>query len=85
MGTLVGFPITSTLNDYDGGMFWKSQVVCGCCMFSVSILMIYVYQKMRKANSDDLWIPEDAQSIILADVFECCKPTRSHGLAKSWI
>ena len=48
LGTLVGFPVTSSLNDIETGTFWKSQVFTGCCMFSGAILMIYVYYKMPR-------------------------------------
>ncbi|KAJ3546416.1 hypothetical protein NM208_g2018 [Fusarium decemcellulare] len=44
-GTLVGFPVTSALNDIEAGMFWKSQVFNGCCMLSGSVLMLYVHYK----------------------------------------
>ncbi|KAF5230020.1 hypothetical protein FAUST_10043 [Fusarium austroamericanum] len=30
LGTLIGFPVTSALNDIEGGIFWKSQVFNGC-------------------------------------------------------
>ncbi|PQE07031.1 riboflavin transporter MCH5 protein [Rutstroemia sp. NJR-2017a BBW] len=50
LGTLVGFPVTSALNDNEAGVFWKSQVFNGCCMLGGALLMVYVYYKMpRKA------------------------------------
>ncbi|KAH6893529.1 putative monocarboxylate permease [Thelonectria olida] len=48
LGTLIGFPVTSALNDIETGIFWKSQVFNGCCMLIGAILMIYVHHKMPK-------------------------------------
>lgn len=45
LGTMVGFPVTSALNDVEGGIFWKSQLFNGCCMLSGGILMVYVCYK----------------------------------------
>lgn len=50
LGTLIGFPVTSALNDIQAGSFWKSQVFNGCCMLSGSVLMIYVYYKTSKSH-----------------------------------
>ncbi|KAE8363150.1 putative monocarboxylate permease [Aspergillus caelatus] len=50
LGTLVGFPVTSALNDIEKGLFWKSQALNGCCMFGGAVLMIYVYYKMPRAT-----------------------------------
>ncbi|KAM3074808.1 hypothetical protein ACMFMG_008222 [Clarireedia jacksonii] len=50
LGTLVGFPVTSALNDNEAGMFWKSQVFNGCCMLSGALLMVYVYYKMPRTT-----------------------------------
>ncbi|KAF5006895.1 hypothetical protein FDECE_6754 [Fusarium decemcellulare] len=41
LGTLVGFPVTSALNDIEAGIFWKSQVFSGCCMLSGAVLMVF--------------------------------------------
>ncbi|KAF9767251.1 hypothetical protein IL306_000206 [Fusarium sp. DS 682] len=49
LGTLVGFPVTSALNDIEAGSFWKSQVFNGCCMLSGSVLMMYVHYKSSKS------------------------------------
>ncbi|EAW09015.1 putative monocarboxylate permease [Aspergillus clavatus NRRL 1] len=46
LGTLVGFPVTSALNDIETGVFWKSQCLTGCCMLGGAVLMIYVFYKM---------------------------------------
>lgn len=48
LGTLIGFPVTSALNDIEAGVFWKSQAFNGCSMFAGAILMVYVYYKMPK-------------------------------------
>jgi predicted MFS family arabinose efflux permease len=48
LGTLVGFPVTSALNDIEMKVFWKSQCLNGCCMFGGAVLMIYVYYKMPR-------------------------------------
>lgn len=47
MGTLVGFPLTTALNDIEAGVFWKSQVANGCFMLSGSLLMLYVVRKCK--------------------------------------
>ncbi|EEA19317.1 monocarboxylate permease, putative [Talaromyces marneffei ATCC 18224] len=49
-GTLVGFPITSALNDIQTGTFWKSEVLNGSCMFCGAVLMVYVHYKMPKTS-----------------------------------
>lgn len=49
LGTLVGFPVTSALNDIEAGVFWKCQVFNGCCMLSGALLMVYVYHSCRAA------------------------------------
>ncbi|KAM0413625.1 hypothetical protein ACHAPD_006863 [Fusarium lateritium] len=49
LGTLIGFPVTSALNDIEAGSFWKSQVFNGCCMLAGSVLMIYVHFKTTKS------------------------------------
>ena len=46
LGTLVGFPVTSALDDIGTGTFWKSQVFNACCMLGGALLMVYVYYKM---------------------------------------
>ncbi|PQE24125.1 riboflavin transporter MCH5 protein [Rutstroemia sp. NJR-2017a BVV2] len=48
LGTLVGFPVTSALNDNEAGLFWKSQAFNGCCMLGGALLMVYVYYKMPR-------------------------------------
>jgi MFS family permease len=50
LGTLIGFPVTSALNDIEAGSFWKSQVFNGCCMLGGSMLMIYVHFKTTKSH-----------------------------------
>lgn len=50
LGTLIGFPVTSALNDIEAGVFWKSQVLNGCCMLGGAVLMVYVYYKMPRAT-----------------------------------
>lgn len=50
LGTLVGFPVTSALNDLDEGLFWKSQCFNGCCMAGGGVLMVYVYYKMSRTG-----------------------------------
>lgn len=50
LGTLVGFPVASALNNIETRTFWKSQVFTGCCMLSGAILMIYVYHKMPRTS-----------------------------------
>ncbi|KAL3428995.1 putative monocarboxylate permease [Aspergillus tetrazonus] len=48
LGTLVGFPVTSALNNIGAGVFWKSQCFNGCCMLGGSVLMVYVsYKTLR--------------------------------------
>lgn len=49
LGTLAGFPITSSLNDVEEGVFWKSQVFNGSCMLLGGLLMIVVFYKMRQS------------------------------------
>ena len=51
LGTLVGFPVTSTLNDIASGTFWKSQVFVGCCMLGGALLMVYVHYKTASRRS----------------------------------
>ncbi|KAL2800525.1 putative monocarboxylate permease [Aspergillus keveii] len=48
LGTLVGFPVTSALNEIEQGVFWKSQCLNGCCMLAGATLMVYVYHKMSR-------------------------------------
>ncbi|RYP27616.1 hypothetical protein DL767_007621 [Monosporascus sp. MG133] len=48
LGTLVGFPVTIALNDNEAGLFWKSQVLKGCCMLVGALLIVYVYYKMPR-------------------------------------
>ncbi|KAK2595583.1 hypothetical protein QQS21_006694 [Conoideocrella luteorostrata] len=48
LGTLIGFPVTSALNNIEMGLFWKSQVFCGCCMLGGASLMGFVYYKVGK-------------------------------------
>lgn len=48
LGTLIGFPVTSSLNNIQAGEFWKSQTFCGCCMLCGAMLMVYVHYKMPK-------------------------------------
>lgn len=50
LGTLVGFPVTSALNDIESGIFWKSQALNACCMFGGAVLMIYVHHKMPRTT-----------------------------------
>ncbi|KAF3390241.1 Riboflavin transporter MCH5 [Penicillium rolfsii] len=50
LGTLVGFPVTSALNDIETGIFWKSQALNACCMFGGAVLMIYVHHKMPRTT-----------------------------------
>lgn len=50
LGTLIGFPVTSALNNIEERVFWMSQVFNGCFMLTGSLLMIYVYYKMPKAS-----------------------------------
>ncbi|KAL6915278.1 hypothetical protein FSST1_006773 [Fusarium sambucinum] len=49
LGTLIGFPVTSALNDIEAASFWKSQLFNGCCMLAGSVLMIYVHFKTTKS------------------------------------
>lgn len=50
LGTLVGFPVTSALNDIETEVFWKSQCLNGCYMFCGAVLMIYVYYKCSELD-----------------------------------
>lgn len=45
LGTLVGFPVTSALDDLATGTFWKSQIFVASCMFGGALLMVYVHYK----------------------------------------
>lgn len=50
LGTLIGFPVTSALNNLETETFWKSQVFNGCCMLGGAILMVCVSYKMRRTS-----------------------------------
>ena len=50
LGTLLGFPVTSALNDYGTGLFWKSHLFNGGCMLGGAVLMVYVAYKSRKSS-----------------------------------
>jgi len=51
LGTLVGFPVTSALDDIASGTFWKSQVFVACCMLGGALLMVYVHHETASRRS----------------------------------
>lgn len=50
LGTLVGFPVTSALNNISQAVFWKCQVFVGSCMLGGTLLLLFVRYKTAKTS-----------------------------------
>ncbi|KAI0140715.1 MFS monocarboxylate transporter-like protein [Pestalotiopsis sp. NC0098] len=50
-GVLAGVPISSSLVNTRSGEFWKMQVFLGCCMVVGTLLMLFVWWRLRRPNA----------------------------------